>query len=101
MEINDFLPTIRHLLIFDIIRGTFRGEKALIEGKKVLEVANQVEKRRIELGMSQEELARASRVSRQTISDIETGRHIPRLDTALMIASALLTTVDALFQIVT
>lgn len=59
---------------------------------------NRVEDRRRELGMSQDELAAASRVSRQAISDIETGRHIPRLDTAMMIAKALFATIEELFS---
>lgn len=60
-------------------------------------MSNCVTERRKELGMSQEELARASNVSRQTISDIETGSHIPRLDTAMLICRALGRTVEELF----
>lgn len=58
---------------------------------------NAVAERREELGMSQEELAAASKVSRQTISDIERGAHIPRLDTAMMIAAALGKGLEELF----
>lgn len=59
---------------------------------------NRVAQRRMELGLSQEELARFSNVSRQTISDIEQGTHIPRLDTALMICAALGQPVQELFS---
>lgn len=58
---------------------------------------NAVAERREELGMSQEELAAASKVSRQTISDIERGAHIPRLDTAMMIAAVLGKGLEELF----
>lgn len=66
-----------------------------MKGKKM---ENRVAERREELGMSQEELAAASKVSRQTISDIERGAHIPRLDTAMMIAVALGKELEELFS---
>ncbi len=47
---------------------------------------NNVERIRKEKGLSQEELAKRLRVSRQTISSIETGKYNPSLDLAFAIA---------------
>ena len=47
---------------------------------------NRVEKLRKERGLNQEEFARAIRVSRQTVSSIETGKYNPSLDLAFTIA---------------
>ncbi len=48
-------------------------------------------------GWSQAELARRAGVSRQLVGAVEAGRHLPRVDAALALASALGTTVDVLF----
>ena len=47
---------------------------------------NRVEQLRKEHGLSQEEFAKALRVSRQTISSIETGKYNPSLELAFAIA---------------
>ncbi len=47
---------------------------------------NRVEQLRKELGMSQEALAKVLKVSRQTISSIETGRYAPSLELAFAIS---------------
>jgi len=47
---------------------------------------NKVEQMRKELGLSQEEFAKALRVSRQTVSSIETGKYNPSLELAFAIA---------------
>lgn len=47
---------------------------------------NYVEKLRKECGLNQEEFARAIRVSRQTVSSIETGKYNPSLELAFTIA---------------
>lgn len=47
---------------------------------------NNVELIRKEKGLSQEEFAKKLRVSRQTISSIETGKYNPSLDLAFAIA---------------
>ena len=47
---------------------------------------NRVEKLRKERGLKQEEFAKAIRVSRQTVSSIETGKYNPSLDLAFTIA---------------
>ncbi|MBP5726302.1 MAG: helix-turn-helix transcriptional regulator, partial [Clostridia bacterium] len=50
-----------------------------------------------ERGLSQEEFARAIRVSRQTVSSIETGRYNPSLDLAFDIADFFGKTVEEIF----
>lgn len=47
---------------------------------------NKVEELRKQLGMNQEDFARALKVSRQTISSIETGKYNPSLDLAFKIS---------------
>lgn len=48
---------------------------------------NRVELLRKEKGLSQEKFARKIRVSRQTISSIETGKYNPSLELAFIIAN--------------
>lgn len=47
---------------------------------------NKVEILRKELGMNQEEFAKAIRVSRQTVSSIETGKYNPSLELAFVLS---------------
>lgn len=47
---------------------------------------NHVEALRKQMGLSQEEFAKALRVSRQTVSSIETGRYNPSLELAFSIS---------------
>lgn len=47
---------------------------------------NRVEELRKSLSMNQEEFAKAIRVSRQTVSSIETGKYNPSLELAFTIA---------------
>jgi len=49
-------------------------------------VKNRVEQLRKEMDLNQEEFARAIRVSRQTVSSIETGKYNPSLELAFVIA---------------
>lgn len=58
---------------------------------------NRIKERRVELGMSQEQLARQARIGHSTISEIEAGKHNPTVDVALKIARALEKTVEELF----
>lgn len=53
---------------------------------------------RREQGLSQEDLARRCRVSRQTINAIENNKYDPTLALAFHLARELGTTVDRLFQ---
>ncbi len=47
---------------------------------------NLVEQLRKEFGLNQEEFAKAIRVSRQTVSSIETGKYNPSLELAFVIS---------------
>jgi putative transcriptional regulator len=51
------------------------------------------------LGLSQDELARAVGVTRQTISSIEVGQYCPSTVLALRLAAVLETTVESLFHL--
>ena len=59
---------------------------------------NQIKTRRKELGLSQEELARRSGVTRQTINAIENDKYDPTLSLAFSLARELQCSVDGLFQ---
>ena len=58
---------------------------------------NEIRKRRKELGLSQEELAKKCGVSRQTVNAIENNKYDPTLSLAFRLAQELHLTVDALF----
>ncbi len=58
---------------------------------------NLVEKLRRERGLNQEEFAKAIRVSRQTVSSIETGKYNPSLDLAFAIADFFGMTIEEIF----
>lgn len=58
---------------------------------------NSIRERRKEKGLSQDELARACGVSRQTVNAIENNKYDPTLALAFALARELGTTVDALF----
>ena len=58
---------------------------------------NRVEQLRKEMGLSQEEFARALRVSRQTVSSIENGKDNPSLELAFQIADFFQKTIEELF----
>lgn len=54
--------------------------------EEVCHVENRVEELRKRLGLSQEAFAKALRVSRQTVSSIETGKYNPSLELAFAIS---------------
>lgn len=58
---------------------------------------NRVVQLRKEMGLSQEEFARALRVSRQTVSSIENGKYNPSLELAFQIADFFQKTIEELF----
>ena len=58
---------------------------------------NQVEALRKQMGLSQDAFAKAMRVSRQTISAIETGKYNPSLDLAFEIAAFFGKTIEEIF----
>jgi DNA-binding XRE family transcriptional regulator len=62
----------------------------------VVAVGRRVRALRDGRGLSQGALAAAAGVSRQAVSALESGRHLPRVDAALALASALGTTVERL-----
>ena len=58
---------------------------------------SRVEELRKEKGLSQEEFAKAIRVSRQTVSSIETGKYNPSLELAFTIADFFQMTIEEIF----
>ena len=58
---------------------------------------NRVEELRKHLGLNQEDFAKAIRVSRQTVSSIETGKYNPSLDLAFEIADFFGKRIDEIF----
>ena len=64
-----------------------------------MRIVNKVKQYRKAARMTQSQLAERSGVSRQTISDIETGKHDPTISVALLLARALGVKVDNLFKL--
>jgi len=58
---------------------------------------NKVEMLRKEKGLSQEEFAKAIRVSRQTVSSIETGKYNPSLELAFVISDYFGKSIEQIF----
>lgn len=58
---------------------------------------NKVEELRKQKGISQENLAKDLKVSRQTISSIETGKYNPSLELAFAIASYFQKSIEKIF----
>lgn len=58
---------------------------------------NRVEELRKNLGMNQEEFAKAIRVSRQTVSSIETGKYNPSLELAFAISDFFGESIEQIF----
>ena len=61
-------------------------------------IDNKVREYRTESGMTQQELADAAGVSRQSVISIETGRYVPSLPLALKFAQIFGCPTDELFQ---
>ena len=59
---------------------------------------NDVRERRLGRGLSQAELAKAVRVSRQTINSIETGKYVPSLPLALALGRFFGVPVEEMFD---
>ncbi len=64
-------------------------------------LANRIRVARAEHGWSQDELARRAGVTRQTISSIETGQHVPSAQLAFVLAEQLGRPIDTLFYLTT
>ena len=60
---------------------------------------NQIKVERTRAGFTQESLAEAVGVSRQTINSIERGRYVPTTVLALKLSKALQQSVEELFQL--
>lgn len=58
---------------------------------------NKVEQLRKDMGLSQAEFAKAIRVSRQTVSAIETGKYNPSLELAFQIADFFDQSIEEIF----
>lgn len=58
---------------------------------------NRVEEFRKALGMNQEDLAKAIKVSRQTVSSIETGKYNPSLELAFIISDFFDKSIEEIF----
>ena len=63
-----------------------------------MELGNQIRRRRKEQGLSQEQFAEKIYVSRQTVSNWETGRTYPDVQSLLLMSSVLDVTVDDLIK---
>lgn len=63
----------------------------------VIDVENSIRELRKNKGISQEDLAKKCKVSRQTINAIENNKYDPTLALAFKLAKELHTTVDELF----
>jgi putative transcriptional regulator len=63
------------------------------------EVHNHIKEHRLRRGLTQEELAQAVGVSRQSINSIERGRYIPSLSLALRFARFFNCPTDELFEL--
>ena len=62
-------------------------------------VTNRIKELRADLGLTQEELAQAAGVSRQSINSIERNRYVPSLELALTFARIFSCSTDTIFQL--
>jgi putative transcriptional regulator len=62
-------------------------------------ITNRVKELRIELGWTQERLAQAAGVSRQSINSIERNRYVPSLELALIFARIFSCSTDQIFRL--
>jgi putative transcriptional regulator len=62
-------------------------------------VVNNVRERRVEAGLTQEQLGDLAGVSRQSVLSIERGRYVPSLVLALRLARIFGCSTDALFRL--
>lgn len=62
-------------------------------------IKNRVRELRLDLGWTQQQLAEAVGVSRQSINSIECGRYVPSLPLALMFARVFRSSTDDIFTL--
>ena len=65
-----------------------------------VKIVNHLKLHRAKVGMTQEDLAAACGVSRQSINSIERGKYIPSLPLALQLVKVFECGIDELFEIV-
>lgn len=70
-------------------------ESALVMAK----VRNRVREIRLDRGWTQQELADAVGVSRQSINSIECGRYVPSLELALAFARVFTRSIESIFEL--
>ena len=63
-----------------------------------MDISNQIKKRRTDMGLSQEELAERIYVSRQTISNWETDKTYPDIQSLPLLSILFDTTIDVLVK---
>jgi putative transcriptional regulator len=81
----------------DLASRLVRGDHAHVSIETVPHLANRIRLARAERTLSQERLAEAAGVSRQTISSIETGQYCPSTLLAFRLARVLGVPVEELF----
>ena len=62
-------------------------------------MTNRIRQARLRKGLTQLKLALLAGIGRSTVSNMETGRYIPRVDDAIRVAQALQMPVEALFRL--
>ena len=81
-----FWQVVATILLSEKCKGTLTEKEPCQKWAGGDELENRVEKLRNDRGLNQEEFALAIRVSRHTVSSIETGKYNPSLDLAFTIA---------------
>ena len=83
-------------MTFILIGGIFNVKLACLFGRNKI-LKNRLEEIRKENGITQEDLARAVEVSRQTIGSLENGRYNPSIILAFKIARFFNLTIEEIF----
>ncbi|GAB6194735.1 helix-turn-helix transcriptional regulator [Lysobacter xanthus] len=68
-------------------------------GKSTRRLTNRLKQLRQDAGITQQDLADAAGITRQTVIAIEGEKYSPSLEVAFLIAEALGTGIDAIFQL--
>ena len=80
-------------------RATLIWKVGFTCGTKLHNITNRVKELRIARGWTQEQLAQAAGVSRQSINSIERNRYVPSLELALTFARIFSCPTDQIFQL--
>lgn len=84
------------MLDISMLPGYLRMESNLYMAATI---TNRVKELRVAQGWTQEQLAQAARVSRQSINSIERNRYVPSLELALTFARIFSSPTDQIFQL--